>query len=202
LVMADIRHDFVRTKITRGDDVTAEVLAPLYAQLEDEAKAALLRDGVIEEHRHLERGADLRYVGQAYEVSVPVPDGELSAESIEAIVERFHELHMQLYAHNQPEKPLEFVSGRVAAIGKLSAPSIRLQDKNHRRAEPKEQRDVYFDETSDYVNTAVYDRRELTPGSELRGPAIVEQVDTTVLIHPGQQAGVDERSNLLISTGG
>jgi N-methylhydantoinase A len=199
--MSDIRHDFVRTKIIRGDDINTHRLSSLYAELEAEASATLERDGVAQDQRHLERSADFRYVGQAYEVNVPVLVGELDATSVLTAISTFHETHRQLYAHNHPEKQLEFVSARVAAIGRMSAPPIRSQVKNKRQAAAKERRPVYFDELTDYTETNVYDRSELTPGTTLDGPAIVEQVDTTVLIHPGQKAEVDAQGNLLIHTG-
>ena len=201
LVMADIRHDFSRSSILRGGALTAGALAPLFADLDAEADEALSRDGVPEAQRLLQRSADLRYVGQAYEVNVPVPDGPIDAAAVEAIVQGFHQLHQQLYAHCHPDNPVEFVSGRVAAIGKTLAPPLRKREKQERVAEPKEHRPVYFDESDDYVDTAVFDRDALVPGCRVAGPAIIEQVDTTTLIHPGQRGEVDELGNLLIFVG-
>jgi N-methylhydantoinase A len=202
LVMADIRHDFVRSRIMRAEEINAERLAALYAELDVEATEALSRDDVPEQSRVLRRSADLRYIGQAYEVNVPVPGGSFDVSTTEAIIQRFHELHQQLYAHNHPRHPVEFVSARVAAIGATSAPPMQKRAKSARKAEPKERRPVYFAEARAYVDTTIYDRAALAPGVELNGPAIIEQIDTTTLIHPGQQAQVDEFGNLLISVGG
>jgi len=202
LVMADIRHDFVRTRVTRGAEITAERLAPVYAELEAEANEALIRDAVSNEQCVLQRSADLRYIGQAYEVNVPVSDGAFDASAVSEVMQRFHDLHQQLYAHSHPDKPVEFVSGRVAAIGTTSAPQMQTFALRSRQAESGERRPVYFDETGAYEDTAIYARSGLAPGTELSGPAVVEQVDTTTLIHPGQQARVDELGNLLISIGG
>jgi N-methylhydantoinase A len=202
LVMADIRHDFVRTRVMRGSEISAQQLAPLYQELEAEALEALARDGVGDERRRLQRSADLRYVGQAYEVNVPVASGSFDAGTTQAMLQRFHELHQQLYAHHHPQHPLEFVSARVAAIGTTAAPPMQKREASGRRAQPKEQRPVYFEETRAYADTAVYDREVLTPGGEFIGPAIVEQIDTTTLIHPGQRVEVDDYGNLLISVAG
>ena len=201
LVMADIRHDFVQTRARRGAEITAEHLGPLFHELDTEARAALTRDGVPEGERVLRRSADFRYVGQAYEVNVPVPDGPIDASAIEAIVQGFHDLHRQLYAHNHPDKPVEFVSGRVAGIGLTSAPPLKTQEKRGAELEPKERRPVFFDETGGFVDTAVYDREALGAGSALEGPAVIEQLDTTTVIHPGQRAEVDDLDNLLILIG-
>ena len=199
LVMSDIRHDFGQTRVARGDEISASHLKPLYDGLDREAHEALARDGVPEDKRDLQRSADLRYVGQAYEVNVPVPDGPLDDEAAGTIIQSFHDLHQQLYAHHHPDKPVEFVSGRIAAIGLMSAPALQKQATNGSGAEPKERRPVYFDESGDYVDTDIYDRDSLSPGSTFDGPAIVEQTDSTTVIHPGQRASVDELGNLLVA---
>ncbi len=198
LVMADIRHDFVQTRVARGADITAEHLAPLYAALETEAREALTRDGVPESDCVLRRSADVRYVGQAYEVSVPVADGVLDASAIDTLVQRFHDQHRQLYAHHHPDKAVEFVSGRVAAIGLTSPPPLQKRETLAGEASPEERRPVYFDEANGFVDTAIYQRDSLAAGSTFAGPAIVEQLDSTTVIHPGQRAEVDTLGNLLI----
>jgi N-methylhydantoinase A len=97
---------------------------------------------------------------------------------------------------------VEFASGRVAAIGTTSAPQMQTFEQRSSHADSGEQRPVYFDETGRYENTAIYQRSRLGPGAEFSGPAVVEQVDSTTLIHPGQRVVVDELGNLLISIGG
>lgn len=201
LVMSDIRHDFGQTRVLRGAEISVANLKPLYDSLGLEAHEALERDGVPKEDRDLQRSADLRYVGQAYEVNVAVPGGALDDAAASHIVQNFHDLHQQLYAHHHPDKSVEFVSGRVAAIGLMSAPELQRHVAKSGKAEPKESRPVYFDESGDYVDTAVYDRDALSAGDEFNGPAIVEQTDSTTVIHPGQRARIDELGNLLIAVG-
>ena len=199
LVMADIRHDFAQTKVFGGDAINADNLAPLFTGLDTDGRAALDRDGVPAESQDLQRSADFRYVGQAYEVNVAVPAGELDDAAVAAIVQGFHDLHQQLYAHHHPEKPVEFVSGRVAAIGLMAAPPIQSATTTGASAEPKETRKVYFDEAEGFVDTTIYDRSTLGPGAAFDGPAVVEQIDTTTVVHPGQRAYVDEVGNLMIA---
>ncbi|MSP66502.1 MAG: hydantoinase/oxoprolinase family protein [Alphaproteobacteria bacterium] len=202
LVMADIRHDAVQTRVLRGAAITPAAVAPLYAALEAEADAALAEDGVPRAKRLLQRTADLRYAGQAYEVNVALPAGTLDAAAVAALVLRFHDRHLQSFAHNHPDKAVEFVSARIAALGLMSAPPIQPRAKaNGGAVVPKERRQVYFDEAAGYVATAVYDRERLGPGATIAGPAIVEQIDTTTVIHPGQKARVDDFGNLLIAIG-
>ena len=201
LVMADIRHDFVQTQVLRGAEITAAAVVPLYEQLEARAQEALAQDGVAEERREIRRLADLRYLGQAYEVNVPLSGGTLDQAAMDALVERFHALHQQLYAHSHPDKPVEFVSARVAAIGLQHAPALRRRDGNGADLGQRESRPVFFDEADGFLETPVYERHDIAPGSSLSGPAIVEQVDSTIVIHPNQTAQVDEYGNLLIAIG-
>ena len=198
LVMSDIRHDFGQTKVLRGEEIRGDNLGPLFDSLGREANEALERDGVAEQRRDQRRSADLRYVGQAYEVNVPVPEGPIDDKAAADVVRRFHERHRQLYAHHHPDKDVEFVSGRVAAIGSMSAPEPRKRDTNG-GAERKETRPVYFERANGYVDTAVYDRNTLSSGGEIKGPAIIEQTDSTTVIHPGQRARADELGNLMIA---
>lgn len=202
LVMSNIRHDFVQTRIARGADINGARLDPLYDELGILANDALEEDGITDDKRAFQRTADLRYVGQAYEVNVPVPDGALDAAAIATVLDQFHQRHLQLYAHNSPEKAVEFVNGRVAAIGMMSPPPMLKSDRETSVMTAMETRPVYFEESGGFVETAVYDRHRLGPGDELEGPAIVEQMDTTVVVHPGQKAHIDAFRNLLISIGG
>ena len=200
LVMADIRHDFVRSRILRGGEIAADRLDALFARLDEEAEAALERDAVPAHRRRLRRSADIRYSGQAYEVHVPVPGGTLDESAVNSIIQSFHDLHRQLYAHDNPGRPIEFVSGRVAAIGLMDAPGLPEME-TRTDGVAMEHRRVWFDEVQDYVDTAIYDRGALGPGNAFTGPAVVEQMDTTTVVHPGQRATVDTRGNLMISTG-
>lgn len=201
LATADIRHDFVQTRVMKGAQVTAESLVPLYDKLQKLGDEALTKDGISEKTRRYVRSADLRYGGQAYEVNVPVLDGKFDNASLEAMRSQFHALHKQLYAHNHVDKPVEFVSARLTALGLTSAPTMRESNETAREPVSKETQQVYFEEAGSFQSTPVYDRAALAPGSKLSGPAIVEQIDTTIVIHPSQEVRVDKYGNLLISTG-
>jgi len=202
LVMSDIRHDFVQTRPARGDEIAATNLQPVFAELEAEGRDALVRDGIAEERRVLRRSADMRYHGQAYEVNVPIPDGPLDDGAVSEMIARFHDLHMQLYAHNHPDKIVEFVSARIAAIGQMGAPPVRSRANGKQKAEAREHRPVYFEETGGFADVGVYERSDLGPGCAFAGPAIVEQIDSTIVIHPEQRVSVDPFGNLLIAVGG
>ena len=199
LVMSDIRHDFVQTRILRGKEITVANLAPIYDEMSAQAVQALEDDGISEERRSTYLTADLRYVGQAYEVNVSLGEGGLSDESLAAMIDKFHEQHLQLFAHNHPGREVEFVSARLTAIGAMAAPAILPGEAKTGSASPKLHHPVYFSEVGDYQETPVYDRLDLLPGFESTGPAIVEQVDATTVVHPGQPFSIDPYGNILIS---
>jgi N-methylhydantoinase A len=202
LVMADIRHDLVRTHLVRTDELPAERLAALLAELDGQGNEALARDGVEPGRRVLQRTADLRYVGQAYEVNVPVPAGPAGPDTPGELARRFHEEHQRLYAHRHPGHPVEIVSLRLTAIGLTAAPPLRPREATRSVPPVRERRPVYFDEEDGWVDCPIYQRADLAPGAELTGPAIVEQMDSTTVIHARQRTVVDGLGNLVISAGG
>ena len=83
----------------------------------------------------------------------------------------------------------------------MSAPALQKRSLLPSIAEPVETRPVYFEEAGEYVETHVFQRNKLLPGATFSGPAIVEQIDTTTVVHPGQLVSVDEFGNLIIAVG-
>ncbi|MFQ5898636.1 MAG: hydantoinase/oxoprolinase family protein [Candidatus Methylomirabilia bacterium] len=201
LLVADIRHDFVRSYVARADRVAPATLAAICAELEAVGSDALRDDGIDPERWMLQRTADLRYLGQAYEVNVPVPAGILDAAAVAEVVGRFHAEHQRLYAHSASGDPVEFVSLRIAAVGPVVPPALR-QRPARPVAAPTGRRPVFFEESGAFVDCRIYDRATLGPGVTLTGPAIVEQMDSTTVVHPGQVATVDGWGNLLVAVGG
>lgn len=202
LLVADIRHDLVRSYLVRADRVAPERLEALYAELEAAGAALLAQDGVGPGLGLLQRSVDLRYVGQAYEVTVPVPPGPLDTAALAGVVARFHAEHQRQYAHSAPGDPVEVVTLRVAAVGPAALPALPERRPVARGAPQAQRRPVYFEEAGDFVDCPVYDRSALEPGMRLVGPAVVEQMDSTTLVHPGHVAVVDGWGNLLIAVGG
>ena len=200
LVLSNIRHDFAQTRVLRVSEIVPDEISVIFHDLEQKATAALEADGVPDDHRAFHRSADLRYLGQAFEVNVPVADGPISVETISQTLDLFTERHLQLFAHKNPGRDIEFVSFRLAAIGVMNTPPVTLDKTTREGSTPKEYRPVYFDESKDFLKTAIYDRFVLTPESKFEGPAIIEQIDSTTVVHPGQSVKTDQFGNLLIST--
>ncbi|RBY76420.1 hydantoinase/oxoprolinase family protein [Geodermatophilus sp. TF02-6] len=201
LLTVDVRNDHVQTAIQRHADLDLDRVRAVYADLETRARTALDGEGFDRADQRLQRTADLRYVGQAFEVRVPVPDGQLDAEGSDTVAQAFHAAHRQLYGYDfadDPRQAVEWVNLRVSGIGPIRRPDLvepEPRDGGVERAVTGSRR-VFFD---GWVETPTYDRPRLAPGDVVRGPAIVEEFGSTVPVHPGFVATVDTHGNLLLT---
>ena len=202
LIMADPRRDFVRSRLQDLQEIGADELSRLFASLRDQALAEFVADGFAEDSIAFAFSIDLRYQGQGYELNVPAGmSADVGAEAVADIRERFDQAHEQLFGHSAKTEPAEAVNYRVRAT--VRAPKFAMK-RGERAAGPASvarigEREVYFDRASGMTSTPVYDRALLAPGHEVAGPAVVEQLDSTTVVYPGQRAVVDDYGNLVIS---
>jgi N-methylhydantoinase A len=202
LLTVDVRNDYVQTAVSRHADLDLAVLAKTYAELESQAAEALDREGFARDaHRYL-RSADLRYVGQAFEVRVPLPDGDVAPALADAVVAAFHDAHEQLYGYSFRDdlrQPVEWVNLRVSGVGPISRPEPARIDEGDGspQAARTGERPVFFDD--DWVTAPVFWRPDLRSGDVVTGPAVVEEFGSTVPLHPGFTARVDDAGNLVVT---
>ena len=202
LIMADPRRDFVRSRLQDLQEVGADELSRLFASLRDQALAEFVADGFAEDSIAFAFSIDLRYQGQGYELNVPAGTSpDVGADAVAEIRERFDQAHEQLFGHSAKTEPAEAVNYRVRAT--VRAPKFAMK-RGGRASGPVSdarigEREVYFDRASGMTSTPVYDRALLAPGHEVEGPAVVEQLDSTTVVYPGQRAAVDDYGNLVIS---
>ena len=198
LLMADLRTDLVRTVLRSSEVVEPEELSTLYSEMEDEAIEWMRREGMASDTVNLVRMADVRYMGQGFELEVPVAADRLDAAQLALVYERFHDEHDRLYGYARRENPMEIVNLRVTALAELPRP--KLEAAAGRSADARTaltgQRQVYF--RNEPVSSDVYDRDRLGQGNVFSGPAIVEQLDSTTVVWPGQRASVDALGNLIL----
>ena len=199
LLMADMRHDYVRTVLRLGDESAAGELGRRYAEMEAEALAQMDREGLARDDVTLIRLADVRYRGQGYELEVPVSGARFGTTHLAEMAECFHQAHQRLYGYLRPEHPVEIVNLRVTALSKLPQPLLTagpIDGTTNPRGALKEQRQVYFHQR--FIPTPIYDRSRLNSGDAVAGPAIIEQLDSTTVVWPGQRARVDAYRNLIL----
>jgi len=203
LLTVDVKNDYVQTAVAKHAELDPAVLAEAFTALTAQAAAALEREGFAPSRRRFVRTADLRYFGQAFEVRVPVAEGELTGEALAAVATAFHDAHRGLYGYDfrdQPSQQVEWVNLRVSGIGPIRRPELRRQTAPAGDAERARTgtREVCFD-GRDYLPTPLYWRADLGPGDVLTGPAVIEEFGSTVPLHPGFTARLDDFANLLIT---
>ena len=198
LVGTDLRRDYVRTVYAAAASADPSALEATFRALEAEGSDMLDRAGVAVGRRRFDRSVDARYAGQSYELNVPVAGGAIDAEAIAAMAEAFHHRHAQTYGHDNRAEPVQFVSLRLAAIGLIPPLTIRQQPAAAGTPSAKPARDVWFRSTG-AVAAEVHDRSRLAEGTIIAGPAVIESLESTVLIRPGWQARMDGDGFILMA---
>jgi N-methylhydantoinase A len=196
MLNAPIKHEYSRVFLgTLGPHSDGE-LPPAFERLEQDATAQLGRDGFAADEMELVREVELRHPGQIGAIRIPLARrGPVSAE---AIAEAFRGAHQRLYGHIDRNAPIEIAALFVLGIGRL--PPLRLDTVTPERRSPKPagRRSVYFPQPGKRVATDVYRGADLVSGHEFRGPAIIEETTTSVVVAPGDVCSVDALGNYLI----
>lgn len=179
-----------------------EALNRVFKELQKSTEEQLLRDGISPENISLYRYAHLRYRGQVHEVDVPVPSGPLDSPGAEKLLSDFEQRYEQRYGKGTAYKEagIEARVFQVAGHGrifKVPLPSHQLREEDPKKA-LKDRRPVYFKELAGFTDTNIYHMDKLAAGNKVTGPAVIEAVDTTVLVHPGQSVTVDKYLNLIM----
>jgi len=200
LLFVDPLDDFSWSYVRRQDRIDFVQLRERYGEMDNRVRDSLVRQGVAPDAIGVDRSIDLRYIGQLHSVTVPLT--EISEPGLAAATAAFHDEHLRQYRYSHPDAPVETSALRVAARGTRAKPDLsRMRDGSDRRAAVAERkRPVHFGEHG-WLSTPVVDRNSLGARDEVRGPAIVDQLDSTIVLPPDTAARVDEVGNVIISTG-
>ena len=201
LLVTDIKHDYSVALIERADQLDLGTVKSQFTRMKSEGEAALVSEDVASESMRFVYQADTRYVGQSYELTITLPEDGLRSDQLPGVLEQFHNEHERAYGFKADDEPVEFVALRLSAIGEISKPRIRKLADGNRDASGalKGTRSVYFSEDGGWGECPIYNRYALRSANEIRGPAIVEEVDSTAVIHPGYRSLVDEYGNLFMT---
>jgi N-methylhydantoinase A len=197
MLLADERHDFIRTFYSDLAGVDFAALVAAHGEMVADARASLRHARNAEFQVHL----DLRYLGQEFTLPVPVSLDQLKAADHRAIRAAFDAMYEQRYAHHSPEEPVEMVNIRLAAIGertKLAFPAV----KRAAAAAPFMQRQAYFSSAEKPVTCPVYRREDLGAGAVIAGPALIQEHGTTTVLFETDVCRVADSGELIIAVGG
>lgn len=195
----DLRQDVERFLYAPVAEVDLERLNATYAELERTALDRLARDNVDAGNAALHRTAQMRYVGQTYEIETPIPEGPLSRASLAEIAAAFHAAHKQEHGVSSDIFEPAFVSLSVAATAPTAAVPAYTRPAGKNVVAMKNTRPVYF--AGEWLDCPVYNGQILAPGHRTGGPAILEYLDSVAVLPPGARATVDSHGNLIIDVG-
>lgn len=207
LLTVDVKNDYVQTAVARHAALDHAAVQKIFDDLTAKAASALDAEGFPRDSHRYARTVDLRYFGQAYEVRVPAPEGDVDEAYAAGVASRFHDEHRALYGYDfrdDPTQQVEWVNLRVTGVGPITRPEPRelpaaegaadVRERAHRSVRP-----VCFDAEAGYIDTDVWWRPDLLAGDRIQGPAVIEEFGSTVPVHPGFVVRVDRLGNLVIT---
>jgi N-methylhydantoinase A len=205
LLTVDVRNDYVQTAVARQAALDLDLVREIYRRLAERARQALDREGFRPGDQVLERTADLRYFGQAFEVRVDCPDGPVGPAWADAVAGAFHDAHRALYGYDfrgHADQQVEWVNLRVTGVGPIPRPEIReiACSAGGSAAATIGTRRVHYG--AGWTEATLVDRQRLGAGDRVDGPAVIQEFSSTVPIHPGCAATVDAYGNLVVTTTG
>jgi N-methylhydantoinase A len=203
LLWADHEHHATQTFFRALATLDLTELRAAVQALEDEALAEMATEGFGVEHVRLERAADLRYVGQGFELLVPMDAGELGPDSLARLAANFHVEHERAYGHRSDEAPVQFVNLRLTARGLRLAeaplPGSKSWARSERAAE-ESTREAYFGSRG-LLQTPVVGRSSVS-ATPREGPLIIEEYDSTTVVPPDCTARLDRAGNIVLEVSG
>ena len=191
-LLVDIRHDFFTLLLGTADDLEPADVEREFAALEEQARERMGVEGVADDRVELQRTVDMRYAGQWRSIAVPVAG---TVRSLEDLVAAFHAEHEREHSYRRDGSPVELYRINLRAVGRTQKAELARHDRGGAMPEPAATRTVRFG-TAGALETPVYQRSQLPAGAVFEGPAVVEQLDSTVLVPPGVHAQVDDWLNI------
>jgi N-methylhydantoinase A len=191
-LLVDIRHDFFTLLLGTADDLQPADVEREFAALEEQARERMGVEGVPDDRVELQRTVDMRYAGQWRSIAVSVAG---TVRSLEDLVAAFHAEHEREHSYRRDGSPVELYRINLRAVGRTQKAELARHDRGGAMPEPAATRMVRFGRGG-ALETPVYRRSQLPAGAVFEGPAVVEQLDSTVLVPPGVHAQVDEWLNI------
>ena len=200
-IISDVKYNYMATAPLRLDNDAAYArIDELFGQIEAQGIEHLNADGFKDRDILVKRSLDMRYVGQVHECTVEIGTFKVDARSIEQVKDAFHKRHQELYTYAEPGSTVEVVNIESTLYGVVEKPE-RMKIGTGATAEKalKGHRDAVFSADGKRIRTPIYDGTPLGAGATIKGPAVIEEVTTTIVIEPGWTARLDESGSYLIT---
>ncbi len=203
LITADARYDVHRSYVARGSQADPARVQLVLREITQEAVAKIEELGFAPGQIVVRYEIDMRYLGQAHEIPVEIPSdlvARMDGRTFDRVVDLFHEKHLHLFGHASRDSEVEFMTLTVSAVGPMRRRDTReiAVGAGDPSAASKGTRKVYFEEAPGYIDCETYERLRLKAGDRIAGPAVIEQMDTTTVIPPGETAEVDRYGTLIV----
>lgn len=194
MIVSDVRHDYMQAFATNTGQFDLDGANKVLAALERKALDDMIEEGFPEGSVTLTRFADAKYPAQIHELTIPIlGSGPLTPTDVEAMAQAFHALHERMFTYNVRESTVDLFHWRIVAHRAVAVPATPEQTIGD--SDPsimqKGTRKVYFADINDYRETPIYDGDRLVCGMVVAGPAVVEQMNTTIVVFPGQKLSVN-----------
>lgn len=195
ILHSDIKHDFARSRVLPFDAAALPQVSEMARALEDQASSQLEEDGIAPGDRSLQLAVDLRYKGQAFELTVPWRAEGVDAAALQLAATDFHDMHRQRFSYANPDDVVELVTMRLTAVGRLPEGEVEPPTGTVKDDGAIKTRQVWIDGA--WRELPIWQRLALRPAQTISGPAVVEEEYTTVLIGSGWRATMDPSGHLL-----
>lgn len=204
LLMADTKFDLSRSNIMLAKPENLKAINNIFNSMHDEGEGLLDKEKVDLSRRSYIRAIDARYEYQNYEITIAVPDCRITEEVLSEAIKAFHKEHNKSYGYYDESKSIQIVNYKLSAVGNIDKPEMHELpcDKNAPGPKAFEVRRVLFQGEQDFIDCGVYNKSDMLPGSSVSGPAVIEQMDTTIVIPPKWAAYTDGYLNLRIECEG
>ena len=198
VAIADVVKDYSRTVMLRGEDINQVRLEEEFHGMEGQARSQLRQEGLPDERMATRRYLDARYVGQSFELTIDYPSLTRRSDLQRAIANSFYRAHLQRFGYADRAEAVEIVNLRVKLELEVEKPTIEAQEITYADASGARIDDVNVVFREGTLTTTLYDRDKLAAGNYVEGPALLLQLDTTVVVPPGWGGAVDPLGNLVL----
>jgi N-methylhydantoinase A len=199
-IISDVKYNYMATAPLRLDNETAcNRIDMLFKEIEATGHQHLTTDGFDRDHIDIKRSLEMRYVGQVHECTVEIANFPINSTTIEDVKEAFHRRHEQLYTYSERHSGVEVVNIESTLYGRIEHPNPpRIGAGGNVSGAIKGRRAVIFNPNGTATDTPIYDGEKLGAGDKLVGPAVIEEVTTTIVVEPGWSVELHEGGSYLI----